>query len=262
MTHGNTNRSKAELSTATKAKLAELRKRFKKAYPDFKTFSECGEPFQKGEDSYKRLAAERTHKLFDDWVKGHYSSLEPEELVSRIKIMLSVKLEEVNIIPNHTNWRNNQYIINELLGEENARVEFRERLHALLKTASLREPVDEPLENLLSWLNRQQCSAAISKILPTLFLFYWVPEQFIFIKPSVFDRFLKEIGEKHLGSGKFFSVEEYNRVLAIMNAVGDELSDLEPRDMIDLQSFYWSVIEYKDIEKEPDEEAKPSPTYR
>jgi hypothetical protein len=247
------NRFKATLSNATKAKLEQLKKRFKKAYPEFRTFSECGESYRGAEDAYKRLAAARAHRLFDDWVKGHYSSLDPDDLVSRIKTMLSGKLEEVNIIPNHTNWRNNQYILDDLLGEENARAEFRERLHALLKAASLREPVDEPLGNLLSWLHRQHCSASISKVLPTLFLYYWAPDQFIFIKPSVFDRFLKEIGEKHLGSGEFLSVEEYNRVLGIMDAVGDELSDLEPRDMIDLQSFYWAMMEYKDIEDGPDE---------
>jgi len=53
------------------------------------------------------------------------------------------------------------------------------------------------------------------------------------------DGFLRSIGERPLGRGNFLTVEEYRRILKITQTLRDELTEWAPRDMIDLQSFYF-----------------------
>lgn len=91
------------------------------------------------------------------------------------------------------------------------------------------------LAALLDWLVERDCTASISKGLPSVLLWLWRPALFVFIKPAVFDRFSRAIGEPPLGSGKQLTVEEYFRGCSIMDAVGEEIAALAPRDMIDLQ---------------------------
>ena len=70
-------------------------------------------------------------------------------------------------------------------------------------------------------------------------LYYWNAERFIFLKPSVTDKFLRLIGEQPLGHGKFMTAEEYERILTLFGDLRGGLVEWEPRDMVDLQSFYW-----------------------
>jgi hypothetical protein len=100
-------------------------------------------------------------------------------------------------------------------------------------------------------------SSSLTKVFPSFFLFIWNPDAHFFIKPRIFDRFLRNIGEKPLGSGYRLTPEEYQRVLKIMQGIRNELRDWHPRDMIDVHSFFWIVQDWADMKPKP-QARKPS----
>lgn len=222
--------------------LEELKSSFLNHFPEFNTFQDPGEQFLKAEDKWKRLAADRMHSLFDNWIRNDVSSLSPDNVAVNIQTVLASPIEGIGV-PNLTNWRDNEYIKNNLLNTDDKKDEVARLIHNLLQKAKSDESIESPLENLLSWLKEQKCAANISKIFPSILLFYWNPHRFIFIKPTLFDRFLTKIGGKPIGDGVHLTSSAYNQVLQKMNLVRDALRDLGPRDMIDIQSFYYVAIE-------------------
>ena len=72
----------------------------------------------------------------------------------------------------------------------------------------------------------------------TVFGFLAVPERHIFLKPNVTRIAAREYGfDFHYESRPTWTT--YASLLAFANQVRDDLRDLKPRDMIDLQSFIW-----------------------
>jgi hypothetical protein len=72
----------------------------------------------------------------------------------------------------------------------------------------------------------------------TVFGFLAVPERHIFLKPNVTKIAAREYGfEFHYESRP--SWKTYASLLAFASRVRDDVRDLEPRDMIDIQSFIW-----------------------
>jgi len=235
-------------------KLKALKEFLVTRWPDFEDFEDHGEAYLKEERAYKRRAVQRMTDLFGEWVKGERESLAPDEVRARLKKVL----ESTNL----TDWRNDVFIFQELLADEDSVKQFSELLHDLLRHGSGEESIERPLAEMLAWLKSRECKPALTKVLPSLLLFLWNPHRFVFIKPTLFDKFLKSIDEPPLGAGKPLTVEEYNRVLSIMKGVGDALADLKPQDMIDLQTFYFVTMYYIEephrfIEDLRNEETKP-----
>ena len=154
-----------------RTKLGILKQTFLEGFQGFKTFLESGKKYFDEEDAYKRSASKRMRSLFDPWVSAEVSSVPGQDLKNRIETVLSRKLDDMNVIPNLTNWRDNQYILGTLLGNENELLEFRERLHVLLQAAQGEASIESPMNGLLDFLRRNKCPANISKVLPTLFYF-------------------------------------------------------------------------------------------
>lgn len=219
--------------------IPELRQIFLKCFPSFKSFNDSGQEYLDSEDTYKRKTSSYLHQLFDDWISSGSDSLSPEEFKNRLKRLFSDKLPGIDENQNLIQWRDQDVLYDDILNTEVKTRAFMAQLHALLISASVGGEVDERLQKLLAWLKENDCPASLTKAIPTFFLCFWNPQQHIFIKPRVFDGFLKSIGEKHLGSGKFLTVDEYHRVLTIMQTLRLELAEWAPRDMIDLQSFYF-----------------------
>ncbi len=189
------------------------------------------------------------HSLFDAWVGGAPDSLDASEVANRLQKLLREKLSESGIVPNLTSWRDNSQIFDELLVSENDLESFRGKLHALLRAVSMAEPIGKELDEFVGWLSDAGCSASITKAFPSVLLFFWNPERFIFIKPTAFDRFLSLIGEKELKQGTRLNAEMYDHVLDVANRLKPEIAELEPRDMIDLQSLYYRVASSEEGEK-------------
>lgn len=135
-------------------------------------------------------------------------------------------------------------------------------LHALFAEGSKGSEVHSSLGAFVNWLNTQNCSPSLTKIFPSLFLFIWNPDVHFFIKPQIFDRFLRNINEKPLGTGYRLTPEDYQRVLGIMHGLRETLNDWHPKDMIDVHSFFWVVTDYDDSTKavqKPSVDESPGP---
>lgn len=222
---------------------------FLSCFSDFHDFSNPGEEYTKSEYSYKKIASETMHKLFDEWVDSDASSIEPETFKGNLSELLTRKLPGINEAQNLTNWRDHDFIFKRILDSEQRTREFMSLVHPLLRGAGEDSDFHGPLDNLLQWLEDNECPANLSKAIPTLLMYYWNPQTHLFIKPSALDKFLRLIGEPPLGGGKYLTVSEYDRVLKIAGRLRDALSEWGPRDMIDLHSYYWVVFS-KHREKE------------
>ena len=236
-----------------------LIKAFQLAYPDLHSFEDFGDGYSAGEDSYKREASARMHTVLGGWVEGTEPDLSPSEFVQRLRTVLEGKLEKAGFAPNLTNWRDHEQLFKKLLTNDRDTTRFADLLREVLHDSA--DDFDPALEQLLDWLEKKKFPANVTKSIPTLLLFYWDPAHHIFIKPDVFDRFLRAVGEKHLGRGKRLSVAEYRRLLEIMSRLSLELAPFRPRDMVDLQSFVFTVsYDAKRLEAAlKTEPAEPSP---
>lgn len=216
-----------------------LKQVFLRSFPAFKGFADSGKNYLDSEDTYKRITSSYLHQLFDEWTSSSSDTISTDEFKKLLNKLFSYKLPGLTHPQNFINWRDEGCLYNDILNSDGNSRAFMALLHALLKSVGEGDDFDEPLHNLLSWLRDNNCPANMSKSIPTFFLCFWAPQRHIFIKPQIFDGFLNSIGEKRLGNGKFLSVEEYRRALSIMDALSLELAEWEPRDMIDLQSFYY-----------------------
>jgi len=72
----------------------------------------------------------------------------------------------------------------------------------------------------------------------TVFGFLAVPERHIFLRPNVTKIAAREYGfDFHHASRPQWTTD--GSLLAFANRVRDDVRDLSPRDMIDIQSFLW-----------------------
>jgi len=77
--------------------------------------------------------------------------------------------------------------------------------------------------------------------------FLWRPEEHMFLKPMVTQDFAERVGHSFVHDySPALEPEVYASLLELMAVTKTELVDLQPRDNIDLQSFVWTVGEYKD----------------
>lgn len=82
--------------------------------------------------------------------------------------------------------------------------------------------------------------------------FLWRPEEYIFLKPEVSKDFAARVHhpfEHQYGSELNYAV--YQTLLDFAGSIRTAMADLEPRDMIDIQSLIWVVGSYRDGREEP-----------
>lgn len=80
--------------------------------------------------------------------------------------------------------------------------------------------------------------------------FLWRPEEHMFLKPMVTKDFAERVGHPFVHDySPALDPDVYASLLDLMAVTKAELADLQPRDNIDLQSFVWTVGEYKDREE-------------
>lgn len=195
------------------------------------------------EDNYKRESSSRTQKLLSDWINSGFSSRSLADLNKMMETILSGWLPSSKIKPNLTDWRENQYIFENVLGTPQDQRDFYSLLFAIL-SPGLSSKVDEKsLAKLFEWLDSKSVRPGVTKSLPTLLLFYWNPSEYIYIKPTPFDNFLELTGHISLGRNRL-SLNDYLEALKKVTDFRKHISDLKPRDMIDVQTFYYVVTWY------------------
>jgi hypothetical protein len=82
--------------------------------------------------------------------------------------------------------------------------------------------------------------------------YLWRPDEHIFLKPEVTKDFAERVGSAlaHSYSAELdYGVNE--DLLAMAGSIGQSVADLEPRDMIDIQSMIWVVGDYRDGRETP-----------
>ena len=82
-----------------------------------------------------------------------------------------------------------------------------------------------------------------SHCIPSLALWLTYPDQHFFVRPELYNRARKILtGSAPEGQGNVMTTEYYRSALDFAKALRDALSALNPRDMIDVQSFCWGVF--------------------
>jgi hypothetical protein len=79
----------------------------------------------------------------------------------------------------------------------------------------------------------------------TYFPFIFAPKEYMFMKPQVTTR-AAEICAFELNYAPKPNWLTYEKLLVFARYLKDELDDLRPRDMIDVQSFIWCTGEGRD----------------
>jgi len=211
-----------------KENLKKLKKIFLDTYPDFVTFSNPGSKYEEEEGDWWKLGAVKSlHEEFDEWINKRFSPFPPKEFIAKIQ-RLSAKL-----IIDHRFWIP---LINKLRGNKKLNIEFQKILYVLLKSAKEKENIDKELNNFINWLINHKFKSRHIRTYPTIFLMCWMPEKFVCMY-SYFNQFCKLVsGEKLIGEN--WTSKDYKKVLSLFNELKKELKELQPRNMIDLYSFY------------------------
>jgi hypothetical protein len=82
--------------------------------------------------------------------------------------------------------------------------------------------------------------------------FLWRPETHMFLKPQVTKDFAERVGHRFASEySARLDIAVYDSLLDLAARTSSEISDLRPRDHIDVQSFVWVVGDYKDDDVEP-----------
>lgn len=219
---------------------------FKAYFPFFVTFGESGEDYKRREDRYKREASGLMKSLFQDWIKSDSGSQTDDYIRDSLQTVLFKKLPVENFQQNLSNWRENDFINKTVMQNPSNFSRFKILLHELLKKAYIEGNIAKELDELIEFLKSINAKPALSKSFPTLILFLWNPDRYIFIKPTAFDQFFELSGMRKLGRGKYLTGSEYNRVLKNIQDILIDMSELRPRDMIDIQTFYYVITSYSD----------------
>ncbi|MCY4655929.1 MAG: AAA family ATPase [Gammaproteobacteria bacterium] len=223
---------------------------------DFKSFEQPGEYFQNRELTYKQELSEQFKSLGSKLLEEENGTF-----LDEFHNLLKAKLEKSNFVQNLVNWRGIQEFFKLISSDQNAKTLLTHLIRELIQKADAEnDEVWLAVDNLINYLRESKLPAAQTKIWPTLILFLWRPERFVFIKPTFMDSVLKRLDFEKLGQGVPLNGKLYRRVMEDLSQVRKGLAELRPRDYIDVQSFLWHVkdLENKRSDVKPIEESLPS----
>ena len=210
---------------------------FRAALPDFHSFTDPGVTFASEELDYKQELShafqELGNKLLDD---------EHEQFLHDFRDLLTRKLESTNRPQNLVNWRDIGKFFHAADADDASREHLTQLIRQLLESAEDDDAVSSVVDDIAGWLAECGAAAGQTKIWPTLLLFLWRPDRYIFIKPDFFDRALITFGFERLGRGQELDGGLYRRVMRDMTFLRNRLTDLGVQNFIDLQSFLWKVV--------------------
>lgn len=84
--------------------------------------------------------------------------------------------------------------------------------------------------------------------------FLWRPDVHVFLKPTMLCQFAERVGDRFASA---YSAEldhqVYEALLDMAAETRQRIADLKPRDMIDVQSFMWTAVEYTEADRQSHE---------
>ncbi len=185
-----------------------------------------GERFKEEERDYKDKAhLLATELLGEDVFSSLLDKNEYQEIVKRsLKIVNATNL----IFPNE------KMALKDGLLEPDAQEKFSKTLNTLLYgNGDLKERF-ETFSNLLGNIDAAKWTTA------SYFLFILLPKQYMFVKPTI-TQYSSELCGYEINYKPQLNWLTYKSVLGFSDYLFSELSELKPRDMIDVQSFMWCI---------------------
>jgi len=80
--------------------------------------------------------------------------------------------------------------------------------------------------------------------------FLWRPSDHVFLKPTMITNFASRVGHRFADDySPDLDLGVYESLLDLAAEVKAEVADLEPQDMIDVQSFMWTSVEYTEADR-------------
>ncbi|MEH6718863.1 MAG: hypothetical protein V7704_08290 [Aurantimonas endophytica] len=77
--------------------------------------------------------------------------------------------------------------------------------------------------------------------------FLWKPDEHVFLKPTMIHAFAERVGHPFAHVYRpDLDIEVYRSLQDLAQTTREKIADLEPVDMIDVQSFMWTAVEYND----------------
>ena len=87
--------------------------------------------------------------------------------------------------------------------------------------------------------------------------FLWRPEVHVFLKPTMITNFASRVGHRFADVySPDLDIAVYECLLNLGAEVRQKMEDLAPQDMIDVQSFMWTSVEYTEADRADYEGAK------
>ncbi|MDQ2801298.1 MAG: hypothetical protein M3Y41_00915 [Pseudomonadota bacterium] len=86
----------------------------------------------------------------------------------------------------------------------------------------------------------------------TYLAFLWRPHAHMFLKPAVTKQFAVRVGHRFARDYEpRLEIEVYDSLLDLTRRTEEALTELQPRDLIDVQSFIWVVGSYNEATDAP-----------
>ena len=87
-------------------------------------------------------------------------------------------------------------------------------------------------------------------VVVTYLPFLWRPEEHMLLKPMVLREFAERVAHRFASDyHSALKIEVYEALLDLARETRIELADMGPRDLIDVQSFIWTVVKYEEKDK-------------
>ncbi|MGK0393938.1 hypothetical protein Y019_03250 [Alcanivorax sp. 97CO-6] len=185
-----------------------------------------GEKFKEHERDYKDKAHALASDLLDQ--ETYFQLLESEDYSEIVKRALKVANSTNLIFPNE------KMSLKDGLQSLEAQKQFSKSLYSLLYS-------EEELENrFVAFAKVLENIDAAKWTTATYFLFIVHPEKHMFVKPTI-TQYSSELCGYEVNYKPQLNWLTYKSVLGFSEYIRSEISELKPRDMIDVQSFMWCI---------------------
>jgi len=185
-----------------------------------------GEKFKEHERDYK----DKAHTLANDLLgqEAYSDLLESEEYSEIVKRALKVANATNLIFPNE------KMSLKDGLQSPEAQKQFSKALYSLLYS-------QEELENrFVAFAKVLENIDAAKWTTATYFLFIIHPDNHMFVKPTI-TQYSSELCGYEVNYKPQLNWLTYKSVLGFSEYIRSQISELKPRDMIDVQSFMWCI---------------------
>lgn len=239
--------------------LVRAREAFLERFDDFTSFDEPGESYIHPERGYKEVLRKRLLDLAETLpdLEG-LTDEQAKDVVNEVVALLNRKLDPYDWSQNLLNWRYWTFL--KELEEGEAILFVRALIELLDQEIALPARVQRFNQDVWPILeNHDAAGYAVSRSLPTLFLWLHEPEEAIYVRTDLFNSMGKMLTGERIFLNKRMDLGEYQKALAFARAVRSRLEEWgwHPEDMIDVQSFLWQADHaLEEAKKKADEETE------